>query len=228
MKRVPTTELLDSDAGTPAEITTSLADLRRVNRWFGGVATTEAMIERVARQLAVSQLSLLEIAAGSGDVPKLAAARLRRRGINVNVMLLDRARSHLNSSNRAVVGDALALPFCDASFDVLSCGLFAHHLAPPQFAEFVREGLRVCRRALLINDLIRSRVHLMLVYAGYPLYRSRLTWHDGPASVRQAYTIEEMRTMIAGIPGARVEIHRHYLYRMGVIVWKDGKSHGAE
>jgi hypothetical protein len=224
MKRVPTTELLDSDAGTPAEIAASLADLRRINRWFGGVATTEAMIERVAGQLAVCQFSLLDIAAGSGDVPKLAAAHLRRRGINVNVTLLDRACSHLNSACRAVVADALALPFGNASFDLVSCGLFAHHLAPPQFVEFVRESFRVCRRALLINDLIRSRVHLMLVYAGYPLYHSRLTWHDGPASVRQAYTIEEMRTMIAGIPGARVEIHRHYLYRMGVIVWKTGLS----
>lgn len=224
MKRVPTTELLDSDAGTPAEIAASLADLRRVNRWFGGVTTTGAMIERVARQLAVSQLSLLEIAAGSGDVPRLAAARLGRRGIDVDVTLLDRARSHLNRLHRAVVGDALALPFCNASFDVVSCGLFAHHLAPPQLAEFVREGLRVCRRALLINDLIRSPVHLMLVYAGYPLYRSRLTWHDGPASVRQAYTIEEMRSITAQIPGAQVEIRRHYLYRMGVIVWKTGFS----
>ena len=220
MKRVPTTELLDSDAGTPAEIAASLRDLSRINRWFGGVATTEALIQQVARRLGARELSLLEIAAGSGDVPKLAATRLRRRGINVTITLLDRARSHLNGSNHAIVADALALPFTEASFDLVSSCLFMHHFAPEQLTEFVNESLRVCRKALLINDLVRSSLHLMAVYAGYPLYRSRLTRHDAPASVRQAYSVEEMRKMIGQIPGTHVDIRRHYLYRMGVIVWK--------
>ena len=220
MKRVPTTELLDHDAGTPAEIAVSLADLCRVNRWFGGVASSAALIERVVRRLRASDLSLLEIAAGSGDVPNLVAARLRRRGINVSVLLLDRALSHLNGSNHSVVADALALPFSDESFDLVSSCLFAHHLSPEQLTNFVNEGLRVCRKAFLINDLIRSSLHLIAVYAGYPLYRSRLTRHDAPASVRQAYTVEEMRNMISRIPGTRVDIQRHYFYRMGVIVWK--------
>jgi hypothetical protein len=59
------------------------------------------------------------------------------------------------------------------------------------------------------------------VYAGYPLYRSRLTRHDGPASVRQAYTAEEMRNMLAESRAARVEVSLHYLFRMGVIAWKE-------
>jgi len=32
--------------------------------------------------------------------------------------------------------------------------LFAHHLDPPQLLHFVRDALRVSRRAVLINDLI--------------------------------------------------------------------------
>ena len=40
MKRIVTTEWLDSDKGTPAEVAASLADLRGINRRFGGVATT--------------------------------------------------------------------------------------------------------------------------------------------------------------------------------------------
>ena len=71
-----------------------------------------------------------------------------------------------------------------------------------------------------INDLIRSRLHLALTYAGLPLFRSRITWHDAPASVRRAYTREEMRTMLAELPAKRLEITLHYLYRMGVLLWK--------
>jgi hypothetical protein len=80
--------------------------------------------------------------------------------------------------------------------------------------------MRVCRKAVLINDLIRSPVHLLLIYAGFPLYRSRLTRHDAPASVRQAYTPREMQEMLAQTPAKHIEISRHYLYRMGVIAWK--------
>jgi hypothetical protein len=126
----------------------------------------------------------------------------------------------LNNSRPAVVGDALALPFSDASFDLVSCSLFAHHLEPAELPRFVREGLRVCRLALLINDLIRHPLHLLLVYAGLPLYRSRLTRHDAVASVRRAYTVDEMRALLAGAAASHLEFSRHYLFRMGVLVWK--------
>ena len=119
-----------------------------------------------------------------------------------------------------MAGDALALPFADASFDLVSCSLFAHHLEPEQLPRFAREGLRVCRLALLINDLIRHPLHLLLVYAGLPLYRSRLTRHDAVASVRRAYTVDEMRALLAGAAASRLEFSRHYLFRMGVLVWK--------
>ncbi|HEV2717420.1 MAG TPA: methyltransferase domain-containing protein, partial [Terriglobales bacterium] len=145
---------------------------------------------------------------------------LAQDGVKVEITLLDRARSHLRNGHRAVAGDALALPFRDGSFDVVSCGLFAHHLGPPDLVRFVNEGLRVCRGAVLINDLVRCWPHLAAVYAGMPLYRSRLTRHDAPASVRQAYTVDEMRALLGQTRASRVEIHRRYLFRMGVIVWR--------
>jgi ubiquinone/menaquinone biosynthesis C-methylase UbiE len=220
MKRVATPELLDTDCGTPAEVVASLSDLRRINRWFGGIASTEDMIGRVARENNQSSLSLLEVAAGLGYVPETARQRLRRRGLHLQVTVLDRVPSHLSNGNRAVAGDALALPFRDGSFDLLSCNLFAHHLSPHELVQFVDEALRVCRIAVLINDLVRHPLHLCLVYAGMPLYHSRLTRHDAPASVRQAYTVEEMRKLLSQSRAARVAIHRHYLFRMGVMAWK--------
>lgn len=52
------------------------------------------------------------------------------------------------------------------------------------------------------------------------MYRSRLTRHDAPASVRQAYTPEEMCTMLKLTSAAKIEVSSHYLFRMGVIAWK--------
>ena len=73
---------------------------------------------------------------------------------------------------------------------------------------------------MVINDLRRSPLHLLLVYAGLPLFRSPITHNDAPASVRAAYTMDEMLQILEGLPAARIETSTHYLYRMGVIAWK--------
>jgi ubiquinone/menaquinone biosynthesis C-methylase UbiE len=229
MQRVDAPEILDSDACSPADVAISMRDLGRVNRWFGGVATTQNMVERTVQGSGARHVSLLEVAAGSGEVVELVRQRLARRGITVDVTLLDRARSHFPEKNHIpqshrLVGDALALPFGDGAFDLVSCNLFAHHLDAEQLARFVREGLRVSRRALLINDLVRHPLHLALVYASFPIMRSRVAWLDGLTSVRRAYVPKEIRNMvesaISSVDSAQVEISRHYLFRMGVIVRK--------
>ena len=221
MQRKVIAEMLDADEGNPADIAASLVDLKHINDWFGGTRTTVDLLARVASEAKCRQLSVLEVGSGAGDVPLAAQRALARRRIELRLTLLDRMWSHLPANGTAAVsGDALNLPFRDDAFDVVSCSLFAHHFEPDELLLFAREALRVCRRAVLINDLIRSRLHLALVYAGLPLFRSPITSHDGPASVRRAYTRSEMRTMLEGLAVRRIEISRHYLYRMGVLLWK--------
>jgi hypothetical protein len=222
MQRVSTQEILDSDACPPVEVETSLRDLCRINRWFGGIATTRRLIERVASTTGRKHFSVLEVAAGFGEVSKIAGRQLAHKGITLDVTDLDRVRTHLLRGNRAVVADALALPFQDGSFDLVSCSLFAHHLEPAELAHFTNEALRVSRCAILINDLVRHPLHVALVYAGFPLMRSYVSRVDGLASVRRAYVPDEMRQILSSgtETAARVEISRHFLFRMGVIAWK--------
>src|SRR5207237_8827140 len=69
MRRIATAEWLDTDSGTADEISASLADLRRVNRWFGGVSTPEGMLRRGARGLGNASPSVLAVAFGPWGVP---------------------------------------------------------------------------------------------------------------------------------------------------------------
>jgi ubiquinone/menaquinone biosynthesis C-methylase UbiE len=223
MQRVVIPELLDTDAGTPDEIRASLADLRAINRRFGGINTTRSMIERVVQTTGQTEFSMLDVAAGSGDVAAAVKQDLAPRGIHLTYTLLDSNASHLNGHRPSVVGSALALPFRDGSFDLVTCSLFLHHLEPVEICTFAAEALRVSRVAVLINDLRRSALHLALIYAGFPSF-SRLTRHDAPASVRRAYTQDEVRNMLAAIGFAQIEISSHYLFRMGVIAWKSNQS----
>jgi ubiquinone/menaquinone biosynthesis C-methylase UbiE len=223
MRRVNRPEILDSDACSAAEVQATLAVIGRVNRRFGGVSTSQKLVEEAARSAGLSRLSMLEVAAGSGDLPEIVRQNLAPSGITLDVTLLDVARSHLPRGKRAVVANGLQLPFSDGSFDLLSCNLFAHHLSPEQLHRFVNEGLRVCRHAVLINDLVRHPIHLALVYASYPLMRCRIAWLDGLTSVRRAYTPSEIRKLLAthvSCETKQLDIFRHHLFRMGITIWK--------
>jgi hypothetical protein len=60
-----------------------------------------------------------------------------------------------------------------------------------------------------------------VVYAGFPLMRSHISRVDGVASVRRAYEPGEIREILCSSACCqKMEISTHYLFRMGVIVWK--------
>ncbi|HEX3106135.1 MAG TPA: methyltransferase domain-containing protein [Terriglobales bacterium] len=228
MKRRPTLELLDSDSGTPAEIEGSLRDLQSFNQRLGGVSTTRDLIHDVVRRTGKTRLSLLEVAAGTGFVPVQASRELGKSGIKLDITLSDRSPTHLprNGSTHKVAADALSIPFSNSAFDLVSCTLFLHHLAPDEVVKFARESLRVSRIAVLVNDLVRNPLHLALAYAGVPIYRSRITRNDAPASVKQAYTIEEMSGFFRSAGAAKAEAQKHFLFRMGVIAWNSAPGGG--
>lgn len=231
MQRVVIPELLDTDAGTPREIQDSLADLHTINRYFGGLHTMTELAREVAERKHLKSLSWLDVGGGNGELIGLTAHSLIDSGIELQPVLLDRVAEHMADSSStknaavnghfgAVAGDALALPFKDNSFDVVGCCLFLHHLEPQQVIQFVNEALRVARHAVLINDLVRHPVHLGFAYAGYAIFRSRITRHDSVASIRRAYTVKEIESMMRQTSAAETEVRRFFLFRMGVIAWK--------
>jgi ubiquinone/menaquinone biosynthesis C-methylase UbiE len=178
------------------------------------------MLEKVVARAGNRPLTLLDVGAGSGDVSLNAARRLRTPA-QVKVTLMDRMPAHLpRNGTGTVAGNALSLPFLDHSFDLVTCSLLVHHLEYEEIVRFVNEALRVARVAVLLNDLRREPLHLALMYAGYPLF-SRLTLHDGIASVRRAYTPQELTSVLRDTNASSIEIENRYLYRMGIIVWKE-------
>jgi len=228
MKRALIRERLDDDAGTPKHIADAMDDLRHINSWFGGIRTTEHMLRQVIYATGRHQLSFLDVGSGAGDFATLVRQRFAP-DVQIEFSLLDRQASHLKFAGngkryangfRKVAGDACALPFQENSFDVVGCTLFAHHLESAALVDFVNEALRAARIAVLINDVRRSPLHVALVYASLPLYRSPITWHDAPASVRQAYTEDEIRSVLTQTNAGRIQIDRQPFYRMGVIAWK--------
>jgi len=212
---------LDYDLGTAKEVKDSFEDLKEINHWFGGTRATIRLLREAAKTTGLHDISLLDIGAGRGDVPHAAVAGLRQHGLRLKIALLDRCWTHLpGNGTPSVSADAMHLPFRDDAFDIVSCSLFAHHFDPESLRALLAEALRVSRHAVVVNDLIRSRLHLWLVYLWYPRFRSRIAYVDGLASVRAAYTIPEMASVVETLGARDYSFSRHPLYRMGVIIRK--------
>jgi SAM-dependent methyltransferase len=195
----------------------ALRGLERINRWSGSSRILWPSIRVLARANGGRPLRLLDVATGAGDVPLTlwrkacrASLPLQIEGGDVSpraVAYAQQRAEHLGAGVRFFQLDALHgdLP---ASYDVITCSLFLHHLDEDQARELLRRLARAAGRLVLINDLRRGLAGFLLAYLGTRvLSTSRVVHLDGPLSVEGAFTVEEVRQLAdqAGLTGAVVQ-----------------------
>jgi SAM-dependent methyltransferase len=121
------------------------------NRWIGGRA--RAFREFTADLIAVAPgESVLDLGCGPGELAMSLARRVgpngRVAGIDLSKALVAGARRKARRAGLAIdyrVASVEALPFADASVDVVVSSLVMHHLAPEVLARAVREIRRVLK-----------------------------------------------------------------------------------
>ena len=195
---------MDDPVESLAELEENLRDIERTNRWLGGLAPVEAAI------FSLRPRRILDVGCGSADIPLALVQAAQARDLDLHITCLDSSEQMLAIARRRcanhprltfIAGDGNALPYGDASFDVVTCNLALHHFAPAQVPGLLREMRRVSRITPVVCDVRRSRAG----YAGAWVFsrlttRNRLTRHDAPLSVARAYTPREARSfaVVAG------------------------------
>jgi ubiquinone/menaquinone biosynthesis C-methylase UbiE len=209
-------ELLDGPLDDPVSLAANLRDLCRLNRLTGGGSLSVRAV-RTLRAVEPGVSTLLDVGCGACDIPVLLLADARRHGEALDVTATD-SRPEVLAAARAVrpgldrvadlkiaVADGLALPYPDGSFDIAHTSLVIHHLAPGDALGLLRELLRVARSGIVVNDLDRSwPTWLGAWLLAHTVARSRYTRHDGPLSVRRAYTRDEMTDLIREAGGTPI------------------------
>lgn len=227
-------ELLDLNQGSLADVRQSLADIRRINAWLGGAQVTcNAVFDLLQKRgvgkrqgVGKSPAVILDIGTGSADIPQRLIEQGRKRDLNLKVLALDVSARHLQIAHEYVgampeieliQGDAFALPVEDNSVDIVVASLFLHHFRPPQILAILREWERVARVGWVANDTVRHPLAMAFFRATGPIFaRNYLTRHDGAASIRRAYTVAEMRSLVQSeFPTARVR--GHFPYRLSIV-----------
>lgn len=228
--RLAATELLDRDGHDPNELAANLADIRRVNRLGGGTRVVLRHLRELVEPIPWERpVDVLDLGCGSGDIPLAVAAWLRRRNREARVIAAD-ASAEVLAIARHQVGerpeialarfDARNVALPDRAVDVVLCSLTLHHLDPEDAVRLLREMRRLARVGFIVNDVERSAAGFAVAWAASRLgTRNRLTRHDMPLSVRRAYTVDEVRELLAEAGIAEATVARHPLFRL-TVVWK--------
>jgi SAM-dependent methyltransferase len=191
---------------SPDEARPNLADLVRINSYFGGHSTIVKTMRRVARQ--DDSFSLLDVGAASGDTARAISSAFSK----ARVVSFDSNETNLGAAPLPkVIGDAFRLPFATASFDYVFCSLFLHHFEDERVVNLLRCFYQLARRALLVCDVERHVVPYLFLAASRPLFGwNDVTVHDGIISVRASFTRDELKNLAkrAGIHNCSIEVYR--------------------
>lgn len=228
-------ELMDDFSITDERLTRALDELRHVNRYLGGYATTMSALGPFLKAQArkgTKPIRILDLGTGISDIPEHVVHWADRHHIPVEVTALDanpatvryasqvldrRLAPPLRDCIRLAVGDALAPGFEDQRFDVVTAALFLHHLSDADAARLLQTMQRLARHGIIVNDLRRHPAAYYAIYGiGHLLPVSPMFRHDGPVSVLRGFRRDDLERLAqqAGLPHWRLSRHWAFRWRL--------------
>ncbi|MFN8559794.1 MAG: methyltransferase domain-containing protein [Dehalococcoidia bacterium] len=195
----------------------NLRDLRLLNRTLGWSTVVGREVDRVMHARDLRRATLLDIATGSGDIPRYLVRPRRYSRPEPGGLASDLSAAVLAEARSVAAGEDL--PFlrptpqrcrsATAPFDIITCCLAAHHLEPAALTRALAEMRRVARHAVIVSDLVRGRfAYVARTADGAVALRNRLTAHDAPVSVLRAYTPAEIAALARAAGLRRVIVRR--------------------
>src|SRR5437763_118992 len=156
-------ELMDRPQPLTPELERDLANLRALNRRFGSHRLVLHFLYRWLRPH--TSVQLLDLATGSGDIPRLVVRFARANRIQVRIDAIDRQSATIAIA-RKLSGDYPEINYSCADlfewrvpepYDVVLCSLALHHFSESNAVRVLAKCRELSHRAVLVADLRRAR-----------------------------------------------------------------------
>ncbi|MDN3565565.1 methyltransferase domain-containing protein [Paeniroseomonas aquatica] len=207
-QRSTAAEWMDDAAATEPEFAGALRDLARINHLSDAYRPTLRWLDALVERRGATELSVLDVGCGGGDMLAAIAAWAKRRGIAVRLTGLDRSpwaaryTAAAGVPARVITADLFDLDPA-ARFDVILCSLFTHHLDDAQLVRFLRWLDHHAVRGWLISDLHRHWLPWGFVWAATRAMRmDPMVIHDSTISIARGFRRADWQrlTAAAGTP----------------------------
>jgi 2-polyprenyl-3-methyl-5-hydroxy-6-metoxy-1,4-benzoquinol methylase len=205
-------EMMDRPQPLSAELERDLQRIRQLNRWFGSYRLVLAFIRRWIKSAPAdsscgeptARTRIVDLATGSGDIPRLIADYARKVGAHVEIDALDRQPATLEVAAKLSTGypeisyreaDVLAWNSTQ-TYDIALCTLALHHFSDEDAVTVLRRCRELSRGFILVSDLrrgflLQAGVHVLTAL----IFREPMTRHDARLSAIRAFSFAEMRDL---------------------------------
>ena len=195
-------EMMDRPQPVSPELERDLERLRQLNRWFGSYR----LVSFFARRWIIpgAQIRVVDLATGSGDIPRLVVDYARKIGARIEVDAVDQQPATLEIA-RGLSVDYPEISYhpanilewdCSPAYDIALCSLVLHHFSNDDAVKLLRRCRALSRRFVLVSDLrqgflLRAGVHMLTAL----IFREPMTRFDARLSAQRAFSFGEMREL---------------------------------
>jgi 2-polyprenyl-3-methyl-5-hydroxy-6-metoxy-1,4-benzoquinol methylase len=192
-------ELMDRPQPVSSELEKDLRNLRQLNRFFGGHRLILHFLRLWIKP--GDHVRIVDLATGSGDIPRLIVNYAQKIGAKVEVDALDRQSATLAIA-RELTGKYPEISYIDANilewqpaepYDIVLCSLALHHFSDEDAVRLLRRCREFSQKFVLVSDLRRGLLATIGVYLLTALiFREPMTRYDGRLSAARAFSFAEM------------------------------------
>ena len=192
-------ELMDRSQPVSAELERDLRNLRQLNRYFGSYAVVLRFMRRWVKS--GDRLRVVDLATGSGDIPRLIVDLARKIGAAVQIDALDQQASTLEIAKK-LSADYPEISFLQANilewqspdrYDIVLNSLALHHFSEEDAVRLLCHCRELSRKYVLVSDLRRGWLASLRVYLLTALiFREPMTRYDGRLSAARAFSFREL------------------------------------
>jgi hypothetical protein len=195
-------EMMDRDQPSSGELERDLRHLRQLNRWFGSYRLVLGFIRSWIRS--GDSLRVVDLATGSGDIPRLIVDHARQTGAKIHIDALDRQPATLQFA-RGLSANYPEISYQEANilewksvelYDITLCTLALHHFSNQDAVRLLRRCCQLSKRFVLVSDLRRAFSLVAGVYVLTTLiFREPMTRFDARLSAIRAFSFPEMHDL---------------------------------
>lgn len=195
-------EMMDRDQPVSAELECDLKRIRQLNRWFGSYRLVLDFVRDWIKP--ADKLRIVDLATGSGDIPRLIVDYARKINATVEMDALDRQPATLEIARR-LSADYPEISYREANvlewnpieaYDITICTLALHHFSDEDAVRLLGRCRQLSKRFVLVSDLRRSFSLVAGVYLLTALiFREPMTRYDARLSAVRAFSFSEMRDL---------------------------------